>query len=330
MNIKAIIKVYDVIFLDNLHQLCYGNSKFLCEKKHSRGGVILKSLIHKLLVCISLIIFICACSFNEDDTSSIRVGNGYENGFIIYDAEFFPMSDPEYKDLLHDSGVLGATGFSVPEVLCKNCYSITSDVNETEELNTISSVNSYAYLQLDSLIVDITVNAILELDGAASCPIPNLPETMHAENMKFYISLKKDDPCIKKWSANDNKLEIEFDAIYKTEAEQEVDDKCSIRVAEGSVNLGSTGCYKLNILDKFNMNMAIPLPDKNMSPISDPPSCTGDVNLDGTVDLSDLILVDCNMGILDASWVMGDLNGDKVVDIADYLTTRNALGTTCE
>jgi Dockerin type I domain len=52
----------------------------------------------------------------------------------------------------------------------------------------------------------------------------------------------------------------------------------------------------------------------------------GDVNLDGRVDLSDLLIVSSNIGITDADWAEGDLNYDGNVDLSDLVIVASHFG----
>ena len=56
------------------------------------------------------------------------------------------------------------------------------------------------------------------------------------------------------------------------------------------------------------------------------PGLTGDVNGDGTVNISDLVLVASNLG--ETGQNAADVNGDGVVNIADLVLVAGALGTT--
>src|SRR5690348_665529 len=55
-----------------------------------------------------------------------------------------------------------------------------------------------------------------------------------------------------------------------------------------------------------------------------PAPLAGDANLDGTVDLSDLLTLTRNFGKTNATWAMGDFNADGSVGLADFtLLTQN-------
>ena len=57
-------------------------------------------------------------------------------------------------------------------------------------------------------------------------------------------------------------------------------------------------------------------------------SFTGDVNLDGIVDLGDLVIVTNNFGGLGQSLISGDLSGDGAVDLGDLVIVTNDFGNT--
>ena len=54
----------------------------------------------------------------------------------------------------------------------------------------------------------------------------------------------------------------------------------------------------------------------------------GDLNLDGTVSITDFIDLASNFGKANATWAMGDTNGDATVSIADFITLASNYGQT--
>ncbi|TVQ77774.1 MAG: hypothetical protein EA380_06970 [Phycisphaeraceae bacterium] len=60
-----------------------------------------------------------------------------------------------------------------------------------------------------------------------------------------------------------------------------------------------------------------------------PPGCPGDINGDGVVDLDDFIILAGNFGSTNALPSEGDINGDGVVDLDDFIILAGNFGTTC-
>ena len=49
----------------------------------------------------------------------------------------------------------------------------------------------------------------------------------------------------------------------------------------------------------------------------------GDVNQDGIVDLSDLVIISNGASNFQTGYVVADANGDSIVDLADMVLTQN-------
>jgi hypothetical protein len=60
----------------------------------------------------------------------------------------------------------------------------------------------------------------------------------------------------------------------------------------------------------------------------DPNVVPGDINGDGLVDVADYNIWAANVGMTGASWWQGDLNGDGLVDVADYNIWAANVGKT--
>ena len=56
------------------------------------------------------------------------------------------------------------------------------------------------------------------------------------------------------------------------------------------------------------------------------PALVGDLNLDGTVSISDFIQLAANFGATAATWEMGDLNYDDQVSISDLIDLSASFG----
>jgi len=77
--------------------------------------------------------------------------------------------------------------------------------------------------------------------------------------------------------------------------------------------------------------LSIPARVSTLSVLIEPPPLAGDVNGDGVVDLSDLVLVARSIGVRDPTALnrpSTDLNGDGTVDIADLLLVAQNFGRT--
>lgn len=59
------------------------------------------------------------------------------------------------------------------------------------------------------------------------------------------------------------------------------------------------------------------------------PDCTGDLNGDNVISLSDLTILLSNYGLPNATPLMGDLNGDHIVDLADLSQLLSRYGLSC-
>jgi len=53
----------------------------------------------------------------------------------------------------------------------------------------------------------------------------------------------------------------------------------------------------------------------------------GDANQDGSVDLSDFVILKQNWATVDATWNLGDFSGDRTVDLEDFVLMKQNWGT---
>jgi len=66
----------------------------------------------------------------------------------------------------------------------------------------------------------------------------------------------------------------------------------------------------------------------NLSLTETPTLIPGDINGDGLVDVADYNIWAANVGKTGATWAQGDLNGDGLVDVADYNIWAANVGRT--